>query len=143
MIEQRVQVVSLQGRYALVRAASGAGGCAACGMQQGCAVSSLGKFLRPRGRTWKIENTVAAAVGDEVTVGIPEGLLLTAAFLAYLLPLLSLLAGAALVGSTTTNQSLVALGAGLGLLTGIVFARWQAGRSFARMAPRITARTSP
>ena len=142
MIEQRVQVVSLQGRYALVRAASRAGGCAACGMQQECAVSSLGKLLRPRGRTWKIENTVAAAVGDELTVGIADGVLLTAAFLGYVLPLLSLLFGAALVASTTTNQSQVALGAGVGLLAGIVLARWQSARSLARSAPRITARTS-
>jgi len=143
MIEEPVQVVAVHGRHALVRAASHAGGCGTCHLQGGCGVSALGKLLRREGRTWKVANTVAAAVGDEITVGVPDAALLTAAFLAYLLPLLSLLAGAAVAASTATSDSQVALGAGFGLVSGILLARWQSGRLTARLTPRITARTSP
>jgi sigma-E factor negative regulatory protein RseC len=143
MIEERVQVVAVQGRYAMVRAVSRAGGCGACAKHGGCAVSALGRFLRPGGRTWKIQNTVAAAAGDEITLGLSDGVLLTAALLAYLLPMVSLLVGAAVAATTATSELQVALGAGAGLLAGIGFARWQSERLTARLAPQVTGRTSP
>jgi sigma-E factor negative regulatory protein RseC len=143
MMEERVQVVAVDGGEALVRAAAGAGGCGSCAMQGGCATSALGRFLRRQSRTWKIPNTLAAAVGDEITVGVPDAALLKAALLAYLIPILSLLTCAALAAATGTGDFQVALGAGLGLVLGIVLARRQSGRFIARLTPRITARTSP
>jgi sigma-E factor negative regulatory protein RseC len=140
MMEERVQVVAVQGGHAVVRAASPAGGCGSCAMQGGCGVSALGKLLRRQGRTWKVANTVAAKVGDEITVAVPDAAVLAAAFVAYLLPLLCLLAGAAVAASTGTGDPLVALGAGLGLVAGIVLARWQSGRLTAHLTPTINAR---
>jgi sigma-E factor negative regulatory protein RseC len=142
MMEERAQVVGVQGRYALVRAASPAGGCGTCAMRAGCGVSALGKLLHRPVRTWKVANTVAAEVGDAVMVGVPDATLLTAAFLAYLVPLLSLLAGAAAAASISTSDAMVALGALLGLAGGIVLAHWQSGRLTARLTPSITRRTS-
>jgi sigma-E factor negative regulatory protein RseC len=111
-------------------------------MQGGCGVSALGKLLRRQGRAWQVMNTAGAAVGDEITVGVPDAAVLAAAVLAYLLPLLGLLAGAAIAASTATGDSQVALGGGLGLALGIVLARWQSVRLTARLTPTITSRTS-
>jgi sigma-E factor negative regulatory protein RseC len=142
MMEERVQVVAVQGGHAVVRAASPAAGCGSCALQGGCGVSALGKLLRRQGRTWKVANTVAAKVGDEITVAVPDAAVLAAAFVAYLLPLLGLLAGAAVVASTGMGDPEVALGAGLGLVAGIVLARWQSGRLTAHLTPTINARAS-
>jgi sigma-E factor negative regulatory protein RseC len=142
MIEERVQVVAVQGRHAVVCAASRNGACGTCGARGSCGVSALGKLLRRPGRTWKVANTLGAAVGDEITVGVPDAALLAAAFLAYLLPALSLLAGAAVAAATATSDFRIALGAGLGLVAGIVVARWRSRRLAARLTPEISGRTT-
>jgi sigma-E factor negative regulatory protein RseC len=85
---------------------------------------------------------VAAKVGDEITVAVPDAAVLAAAFVAYLLPLLGLLAGAAVAASTGMGDPEVALGAALGLVAGIVLARWQSGRLTAHLTPTINARAS-
>jgi len=142
MIQERVQVVAVEGGHVLVRPASRGGGCGTCGVQGGCGVSALAKLLSCRVPAWKIPNTVGAAVGDEVMVGVPDAALVTAALLAYLVPILALLAGAALAASAASSESQVALGAGLGLVCGIALARWRSKRMAARLTPRITSRTS-
>ena len=65
--------------------------------------------------------------GDQITIGIPEGVVVKISFLAYLLPLLSLVLGAGL-GNAWGGDLYSLIGAVSGLVAGAALVRWIAGR---------------
>ena len=65
-------------------------------------------------------------IGDEVTISIPERVLVTGALLVYILPLLTLLAGALLAASIWPGDAAALLGAGAGFSIGLGMVRWHA-----------------
>jgi sigma-E factor negative regulatory protein RseC len=142
MIEERARVIEVQGSDALV-AALRSSGCGACGAQRGCGVSTLGKLLRLSPPVWKVENTGAARVGDEVILGIEDDALLGAAALAYVPLLAGLLLGAALGAAAGSGEAMVLLGAVLGLSGGFGSSRALAATASARYAPRMLDRCRP
>jgi sigma-E factor negative regulatory protein RseC len=141
MIAERATVVGIEGDQALVRVAA-AGDCGACAARRACALAAVGDAGGPRLRVLRVANTMGAAEGDEVALGIADSALPTAALLAYLLPLAGLLGGAALAAATAAGDALVALGAGLGGGAGVLVARRLSARYTAQLAPRIEARTT-
>jgi len=71
-------------------------GCSACDQGKGCGAGVFGRLLRRKPVELDFDNTIAAARGQPVIVGLPESLFLNLVVRLYLYPLLGALAGAAL-----------------------------------------------
>ena len=93
--------------------------CESCVAEKGCGTRVLSKLT---GKTSRIRVLAGAdqlqrlAIGDEVTIGIPEDVVVTSALLVYILPLLLSLFGLWLVASP--NDVVSAFAAVVGLLLG-------------------------
>jgi len=93
--------------------------CESCVAEKGCGTRVLAKLT---GKTNRIrvlvgtEQLQGLAVGDKVTIGIPEDVVVTSALLVYILPLLLSLLGLWLVASP--NDVVSAFAAVVGLLLG-------------------------
>lgn len=92
--------------------------CGACG-GRGCGSSLYTRMLHPREPEYPVANPIAARPGEEVVVGIEDGAIFKAVFSGYLMPLVLLLAGAAL--GSNLGEAYGILGGGVGLL---VAAQW-------------------
>jgi sigma-E factor negative regulatory protein RseC len=86
--------------------------CSGCQQSAGCGLGD-GKGKPPQ----RLRNTMGARVGDAVIIGIPEGAVLKAAFLSYLIPLALTICGAA-TGMFVGGDGPAVLGAALGLIVG-------------------------
>lgn len=93
VIEETGVVVSVRGELAEVEGQprSACGGCAVNGA---CGTSLLARYLGPRRLSLQARNAVGARPGERVVIGLPEGALLEASVLAYLVPLSALVGGA-------------------------------------------------
>ncbi|MEA1051696.1 SoxR reducing system RseC family protein [Lamprobacter modestohalophilus] len=114
MIEEQGIVVAIEAGIAeveIVRRST----CGACSARSGCGVSLLDRVLGRRPQRLLLADKLKVRPGDEVIVGIPEGALLKAAVVAYMVPLFGLLAGA-ILGDLPRLDG--ALDQGLPLLTG-------------------------
>jgi positive regulator of sigma E activity len=123
MIETRVRVISNADGVSFVEATE-RNGCGACGHQDSCGISGLGRFF---GRK---RPPIALACGDvrpgqEVTVALAEADLLKVGLWVYLLPVTLAVAGAA--ASASLGDAAAAAGAVLGLAAGLLIARRFAG----------------
>lgn len=139
MIEEFGRVVEVRDGAAAV-ASSGAAACGGCASQGGCGTASLARFFQRRQRVLWVRNPVAAHPGDQVLVGLDEGALLRAAWVAYALPLAGLLLGAvlgeALADAAAKELSALLFGL-MGLIAGLALAR-RLSRGLARQ-PRYQA----
>jgi len=106
-------VTRVEGDYVWVDVGAGAG-CGNCKSQGGCGSGLLG--LAAPSRQHRLFNSIGARAGDAVTLSMPDGGVLKAAVLAYLLPLGLGLAGAAggMWAGGGDGPALVGLIAGLG-----------------------------
>ena len=90
-------------------------GCGDCLQKTTCPSSIVERFMKPR--VIEVSSSFPLAVGDNVIVTVDESLLLNAALLLYLFPLLAMSISAGLAESIMDNaEGYVAL-AGLGGLT--------------------------
>jgi len=116
-------VVRLEGDHAWVEAAAVESGCGHCHEAGGCGGSLLNQPLgRRRSRVYRLPNHVGARVGDRVQLSLPPGSVLRAAGVAYLLPLLLIVAGAAW-GTLQGGDVWAVAGAAAGLVVGMVLMR--------------------
>lgn len=132
MLETRATVIRVEGTEAIVEAEQG-GGCGSCGGGKGCSSGKLSQMLCVRPREFRVTNEVNARVGDQVLVGVADGLLLRSALILYGLPMLLLFAGALLgaswmAGGEAGRDAGAAVGAAAGLAAGFVLARFAASR---------------
>jgi len=123
MIETRVRVLKSAGGVSFVEATEH-NGCGACGSKDSCGISGLGRFFNRK------RQPIAIACGDarpgqELTVAVSETDLIKVGLWAYLLPVILAVAGAGATASLGDAASVA--GAGLGLATGLLIARWFAG----------------
>jgi sigma-E factor negative regulatory protein RseC len=136
VVEERGVVVRVAGSRAEVEFVRQAA-CGSCSAKTACGSGVLGElFGRKRHRVW-IDNTVNAATGDHVVVGIREGEFVATSLMAYLLPLLTLFAGAlaaeSVLGGAGGTELPVVLGAMTGLALGLyALRRWMASAGEAR-----------
>ncbi|MFT4519014.1 MAG: sigma-E factor negative regulatory protein RseC [Halioglobus sp.] len=106
--------------------------CGTCAAQKGCGHGILNTLSEgKRGYIHVLPGEVATqdyGIDDEVLISIPEEVILRGSFIAYLLPLLTMLAGAVLgvdlipLGADGAS----ALGAVIGLCAGFALVRWHA-----------------
>lgn len=95
--------------------------CESCVAEKGCGTRVLSKLTGKTSRIRVLADTdqlQGLAVGDKVTIGIPEDVVVTASLLVYLLPLVLSLLGLSL--ATSGNDLVSAFGAAVGLLLGAV-----------------------
>lgn len=126
MLETRAIVVQLEGAEAIVEAVQG-GGCSLCGGGKGCGSGKLSQMLCVQPRQFRVRNGINARIGEEVQVGVEDGLLLRSALTMYGIPLL-LLFGGALLGARWGDDAGAAVGAAVGLLAGFLLAGFLASR---------------
>ncbi|MGK0499124.1 MAG: sigma-E factor negative regulatory protein RseC [Oceanicoccus sp.] len=107
--------------------------CNSCSVQKGCGHSMLNKVGDGKRHHMRVMLGALAAsdftVDDEVKVCIPEQVLVSAALLVYLLPLLSLLAGASLISIWWSGDVAALLGAVMGFALGLGLVRLHAWRN--------------
>ena len=94
MIEETAHVVDTDGEYAWVETErrSSCGSCSA----KGCGTGALSKILGRRSQRLKVLNPIDAKPGEDVVLGIHEQALLKGSLAVYIVPLLTMLAGALL-----------------------------------------------
>lgn len=117
MSECEGRVARLEGDFAVVEVTSSPAACVKCGDNSSCGKAGTGP------RQYSVPNTAGVRVGDRVVVAVPEGAVLKAAVLSYLLPLAFVLAGAA-AGTAWGGDGLPAVGGAVcGLLAGLAALR--------------------
>jgi sigma-E factor negative regulatory protein RseC len=108
--------------------------CGSCAAQKGCGHSLLNKISDGKRGYIRVLSGKAAigdcAIDDQVRISIPEEVILRGSLVVYMLPLLCMLAGAALAVSLLPGGQdlLAASGATLGFAAGLALVRWHAWR---------------
>jgi sigma-E factor negative regulatory protein RseC len=137
MITETARVVGVDGEgYAWVETQRKAV-CDSCSVQKGCGTGIIAKMFSGRRARVRVLNTLGATVGDEVVVGIEDGLLVRTSFVVYMLPLawmmLGAIAGSMLgerletISAETASVLFGAAGLGVGFLWLRRYARAAAG----------------
>lgn len=143
MIEERARVAEAGDGYAWVEIERRSA-CGSCHASGGCGTATLAKVWSGRQVRTRAISTLPLRPGDEVIVGLAEGVLLRGALLAYLLPLALMLTGALLGEAAFAGageEPVIALGAlGLGLGFLAVRAATQRWRDDARFQPVVIRR---
>ena len=101
--------------------------CGSCAVQQGCGTGVLAKVLGKRVGRMRVRNTLGAAVGQRVVIGLEDGLLVRTSFAVYAVPLILLLLGGIAGGVAadalqwSSREGATAIGGVLGLLLGFAW----------------------
>lgn len=119
MLEESGAVVAVQGEYAWVETQAKSA-CSQCHAGDSCGTSALGKwFARKRNRV-QVLNHLGLKEGDGAVVGIRSERLIRAALLAYMLPLIFMIAAAGTTSGLGAADAAVAASALMGLMLGMV-----------------------
>ena len=98
MIEERARVIAVKNGQLLLEAQTRTA-CQGCEARKGCGTSVLSGWVGRKFTRFQAQNTVDAAVGDEVIVGLAEDAMLKGSILVYLMPLLAMIVSAVLADS--------------------------------------------
>lgn len=112
--------------------------CGSCNARQGCGQHALGKVFGTRSRIRVLLNGLpsnAFYLNQEVTIGVPDDVVVKGALFVYLTPLTLLLGGAVLFNYWTGSDGWSVIGAVFGLLSGGAVVKWHAGKT--RNDPRL------
>jgi sigma-E factor negative regulatory protein RseC len=131
-------VTRVEDGLAYVQIGARVAGCGRCHEVGGCGSSLLGGAQSQAPRTYRVPNRIGAQVGDDVLLTIPDGALLKVSLLAYLLPVLLVIAGAAL--GTRLSDAMAILGAAAGLVVGMAVLRFAQSRLIAAREPLLSMR---
>jgi len=121
-------VVEVKPGQALVETVR-SGSCEQCGARHACGATGGGR----EARVWA-DDPVGVRPGERVVIAVPEGTVLRASFLVYLVPVLALVLGAlvgdALAPSLGWSADLAAAGLGLGCMAlAFLASRYLGGRT--------------
>lgn len=97
-------------------------GCGRCNEPGGCGGVNIARPLASSSQAVRVPNGIDARPGDEVGVVIEDGVPLRAALLAYALPVIGVLIGAAAGTAVSPVGGSVDLSAGIGAVAGGVMA---------------------
>ncbi len=99
--------------------------CVHCSKSSHCGTSELAKLFSARRNQVQLKNTLGAKTGEKVIIGMPDELLVRAAILAYLLPLLLMIFMTILANATGVSEAYQSLFGLCGLIIGFIFVRWK------------------
>lgn len=106
--------------------------CNSCSAQKGCGTGLLNRIGDGRRNHMRVlldgRDPAQFHLDDDIEISIPEHVLLLGAMVVYLLPLLSMLAGMALLHHYTASEGWAALGALAGFVAGLGLVRLHARR---------------
>ncbi len=120
MLESEAIVVKIENGATFVEAQTG-GGCGGNRCEtQGCSTAVLTRLFSQQAKALQVNNPIDALVGEHVVVGLEEGAFLKSSVVAYLLPLVALIAGAVLGMHFADASEARDLYAGLGGLVGLI-----------------------
>lgn len=146
MIE-RGRIVALEDDAYWVETIS-ASGCGSCAAQKGCGQGLLAEYFGERSNHLRVlidgPETRGFQLHDEIEFDVADRVLLSSAFVVYTLPLLSLLACAALADVLWSHTAAAPLGAATGFVIGLLPA-WLASRLLRndrRMQPVVLGRVN-
>lgn len=92
MIEETGRIVATRDEYAWVEIER-ATACGSCAARSGCGTSVLAKLFGRRQTNIRVVNSIGAADGDRVVIGISESGLVRGSLAVYAVPLAGLFAG--------------------------------------------------
>ncbi len=119
--ESEALVRSVAGEFAIVEVEALPSACGKCGEKGGCGKAQAAP------RRYAVRNTVGARAGDRVTLSVPEGAVMKAAVLSYLMPLVFVIGGAAAAMAWLGDGLPAVAGAAVGLVGGLAVLRsWNA-----------------
>ena len=121
MIEQQAVVTAIHGTQAEVSVQRQTA-CGGCDQATGCSTSVLAGLFNRRSELIMVDNPIGAEPGDQVVLGIEESALQIASLIAYLLPILGLVLGAAF-GSLLGAEPVSVVSGLLGLIVGLFLTR--------------------
>lgn len=145
MIEQRGQVIGLEGGDAWVRI-GGQSGCPACDAGEGCGAGLFGRLLNRSNTRVLVSNEARAEAGQAVVLGLEESAYLGLVLRLYGLPLVAGLAGAMLAvwllgphfEDAVVARDLMAASGGLVFAAaGLLLGRRHLPERFTRLSPRM------
>jgi len=105
--------------------------CGSCAAKSSCGHGLLEQLRHGRRYLRVLESEAAPSgvqVGQEVEIGLPEGAVLSASAMLYLVPLFGLLLGSVLASASLPGDMAAALGGAAGLAAGLVLVRLHALR---------------
>jgi sigma-E factor negative regulatory protein RseC len=128
-VEGFAKVVAVEGEVAWLEPEPGAA-CGGCAAKAGCGTA----YLRPAkgDRRFAVANDFRARVGDRVVVGIDQGALTRASAVAYVIPILLVVAMAVAASLLGASDAGTAAASVVGLVAGIALAQVAARRLAAR-----------
>jgi sigma-E factor negative regulatory protein RseC len=104
--------------------------CGTCSAQKACGHGLLNQISNGRRNLVKVlpgtVNRERCHIGDDVVISIPESVVLKGSMIVYMLPIISMLAGAAFMSTLfgSSPDAGAALGSILGLALGFAVVRW-------------------
>ena len=122
MLEQDATVVKVSADQAWVEAVSRSS-CSSCSAGS-CSTSVVSRLFGLKKNMLQINNTLQAQIGDQVTIGIPDSVLIKASLWAYMVPLICMLLSTAFPALMGYGNSVQVLSALAGLSAGM----WLVGR---------------
>ncbi len=142
LLEETARVIEVSNGRLIAETASRSS-CSHCGAGS-CSTSVVARLFGLRRNRLLIANTLGARVGDEVVVGIPDQVLVSASLLAYLLPLVAMLGVTAVGDRLGMGEFALSLLALAGLALGFFTVRWHLRRSASqRYEPRLVRIVAP
>lgn len=117
-------VRAVDGREAVVEVEQG--GCGRCHEKGGCGGQQLTQMFCAGKKTYRVNNSEGASVGETVMIAVTAGAVRRSANLAYGLPLVGVVAGAAL-GMQVSGDPGAMAGGGAGLILAWLLVRWKVG----------------
>ena len=112
MLEEYGRVVALDENVAMVETIR-ASSCQSCEAKSTCGQGAISKVIGQKSCVISALNSFSLQVGDEVVLGLEETTLLKSALLAYLLPLVLMIFGAAVLQGLYGENDLVSAFGGL------------------------------
>ena len=103
--------------------------CGSCSARMTCGqglMTSLASDKKPH--LIKISTDLLLREGDQVTLGMPEDLLVRSAFLVYMLPLLAMFISALAVNALNASEPWIIFAAVLGFIAGALWVRYYSDR---------------
>jgi sigma-E factor negative regulatory protein RseC len=118
MLEETGEVVAIEGRYVVIETQRRSA-CGHCSSGDNCGTSVLADlFSKSRGKV-RLPNHLGLRVGDQAVIGINESVLLYAAVLAYMLPLLLMIAATVVASLAGFSDSIGFVMSMVGLFIGM------------------------
>ena len=123
MIEEKGTIVAVDEQFVWVNTLRESV-CQSCSASHGCGQKALNSLSSGRSSQVRVARSLNVEVGDQVLIGIEEEALVRASFLAYLLPIITLILGAALAEKALQlSDPLVALAGLVSLLLGVLLVK--------------------